>query len=134
MFFEVNVKIPFMDVSGRDKVANEKYIVENCTFFAEAEAKMLQEMNMEGDVVGMKISALKEFVNTRSDADEYVFFSTLEASYTDDNGKELVSKHVVAVFAENIDDATLKTKEYMRQGMDDLVLVGVKKTKFVDLI
>lgn len=135
MFFEVSVKRTVMDDKGRDKQIVEKLIVENCEFFAEAEAKALQEFNSECDVVAIKISSLKEFVNREDDIDFNIYFSTIESGYVDVNtGKEVEFKYKVAVFAQSIEEAQVKTKEYMRQGLDDMTLVSIKKTKFTTLI
>lgn len=134
MFFEVGIKKTIIDNNGRDKKVVEKLIVENCEFFAEAEAKALTEYNSECDVVAMKISSLKEFVNSREDVENDIYFSAIESSYTDENGEESTVKYNVAVFANSIEDAQALTKEYMKQGLDDMSLVCIKKTKFMDLI
>lgn len=135
MFFEVSVKRTVVDNNGRGKQIVEKLIVENCEFFAEAEAKALQEFNSECDVVAIKISSLKEFVNIEEDVDFNIYFSTIESGYIDVNtGKEVEFKYKVAVFAQSIEEAQVKTKEYMRQGLDDMTLVSIKKTKFTTLI
>jgi hypothetical protein len=40
----------------------------------------------------------------------------------------------VALFAETIDSAKDIANEYIKQGLSDMTLVAIKKTKFIDLI
>lgn len=133
MFFEITIKRTVMDKNGNDKTVNERFITKDCTLFAEAEYKGIEYYNNEGEVVAIKIINIKEFINERSDDDEYLFFSTIEDKFVDDNG-EKDTKYVVAVFARSFDEASHLTKEYMKMGLNDMTLVAVKRTKIIDLI
>lgn len=135
MFYEVTSKRTIMDAKGNDKLIAEKYLVENIEFFAEAEQKILTYFNNENEVTAIKQSKLKEFVNKRTTETQTIFFATLESIFVDElTGEDKATKYVVGLFAENIDDAYVITNKYMSQGLEDLVLVGIKKTKIVELI
>lgn len=135
MFYEVTSKRTVMDLKGNDKLIAEKYLIENIEFFAEAEQKMLEFFNNENEVPAIKQSKLKEFVNKRTTETQTIFFATLESIFVDElTGEDKATKYVVGLFAENIDDAYVITNKYMSQGLENLVLVGIKKTKFVELI
>lgn len=135
MFYEVTSKRTVMDLKGNDKLIAEKYLIENIEFFAEAEQKMLEYFNNENEVPAIKQSKLKEFVNKRTTETQTIFFATLESIFVDElTGEDKATKYVVGLFAENIDDAYVITNKYMSQGLEDLVLVGIKKTKIVELI
>lgn len=133
MFFEITIKRTVMDANGNDKTVNERFITKDCNFFAEAEAKGIEYYNNEGEVIAIKISNIKEFINERSDDDEWLFLSTIEDVFVDDSG-EKTTKYIVAVFARSFDEASHLTKEYMKMGLNDMSLVAVKKTKIIDLI
>ena len=135
MFYEVTSKRTVMDLKGNDKLIAEKYLVENIEFFAEAEQKILTYFNNENEVPAIKQSKLKEFVNKRTTETQTIFFATLESIFVDElTGEDKATKYVVGLFAENIDDAYVITNKYMSQGLENLVLVGIKKTKIVELI
>lgn len=135
MFYEVTSKRTVMDLKGNDKLIAEKYLIENIEFFAEAEQKMLEYFNNENEVPAIKQHKLKEFVNKRTTETQTIFFATLESIFVDElTGEDKATKYVVGLFAENIDDAYVITNNYISQGLEDLVLVGIKKTKIVELI
>lgn len=135
MFYEVTSKRTVMDAKGNDKLIAEKYLIENIEFFAEAEQKILEYFNNENEVPAIKQSKLKEFVNKRTTETQTIFFATLESIFVDElTGEDKATKYVVGLFAENIDDAYVITNNYISQGLEDLVLVGIKKTKIVELI
>lgn len=135
MYFEVNSKRTVLDNKGMDKLVSEKYLIENIEFFAEAENKMYEYWNNENQVTAIKQSSLKEFANKRQDNKQSIFFATIESIFIDANtGEEKATKNIVGLFAKSIDEAYVVANEFMKQGLEDLVLVGIKKTKFVDLL
>ena len=135
MFFEVQVKLIKMNDKGVDKPVVEKVIVENVNLFSEAEFAAMNEYNGEADVVAMKVSKLKEFVNTRRDDEEDIYFATIEDIFVnEDTGEVKPMLYSVALFAKNIDEAKDISNIYIKQGLSDMTLVAIKKTKFIDLI
>jgi phosphopantetheine adenylyltransferase len=135
MFFEVQVKLIKMNDKGVDKPVTEKIIVKDVNLFSEAEFAAMQEYNGEADVVAMKISKIKEFVNSRSNDEEDIYFVTIEDLFVDgDTGEVKSMLYPVALFAETIDSAKDIANEYIKQGLSDMTLVAIKKTKFIDLI
>ena len=131
MYYEATIKTVHPDEHGVIKEFTEKVIVENCNLFAEAEMKLMKHRDCE--VTALKRSAIKEFVNTSNDG-EYIFIATITASYVDDNGKDKEMQYKVALWADDITKAHNITKEYMRQGLDDMELKGINQTKFNELI
>lgn len=135
MFFEVQAKLIKMNDKGVDKPVTEKIIVKDINLFSEAEFAAMQEYNGEADVVAMKISKIKEFVNSRSNDEEDIYFVTIEDLFVDgDTGEVKSMLYPVALFAETIDSAKDIANEYIKQGLSDMTLVAIKKTKFIDLI
>ena len=134
MFFEAVSRRTIKDKNGNDKRVNEKFIVNNCELCAEVEQKMLEEYNGENDVTLIKESNLTEFVNERADDEQFVFLSKLESTFVGVEGEEKVTTYSVALFANDMEEAHNIMNNYSKQGLDDLKIVSIKKTKIVDLI
>lgn len=132
MYYEATIKAARPDEkSGVIKEVTEKIIVENCNLFAEAELKLMERQECE--VTTLKRSAIKEFINTNKDG-ENIFIATITTMFTDDNGKAKEIPYKVALWADDITQAHNIAKDYMRQGLEDMELKGINKTKFVELI
>ena len=95
---------------------------------------MLEEYNGENEVTLVKESNLMEFVNERTDDEQFVFLSKLENTFVGEDGEEKVTTYSVALFAKDMEEAHNIMKNYSKQGLDDLKIVSIKKTKIVDLI
>lgn len=134
MFYEAVSRRTIRDKNGNDKKVNEKFIVNNCELCSEVERKLLEEYNGENDVTLIKESNLMEFVNERTDDEQFVFLSKLENTFVGEDGEEKVTTYSVALFANDMEEAHNIMKNYSKQGLDDLKIVSIKKTKIVDLI
>lgn len=134
MFYEAVSRRTIKDKNGNDKRVNEKFIVNHCELCAEVEQKMLEEYNGENDVTLIKESNLMEFVNERTDEEQFVFLSKLENTFVGEDGEDKVTTYSVALFAKDMEEAHNIMKNYSKQGLDDLKIVSIKKTKIVDLI
>lgn len=135
MYHEVVSKRVGADSKGRDKELQEKFLVENKEFCAEAEVMVKELFNYENEVTSVKQSKIYEFVNEREDSEQFIYLSTIEATFiNEDDGSEKVTKYVVGVFAMSVEEATRISQEYMAQGLADMTLTSVKKTKFIELL
>ena len=134
MFYEAVSRRTIRDKNGNDKKVNEKFIVNNCELCSEVERKLLEEYNGENDVTLIKESNLMEFINERTDDEQFVFLSKLENTFVGEDGEEKVTTYSVALFANDMEEAHNIMKNYSKQGLDDLKIVSIKKTKIVDLI
>lgn len=131
MYFEAVIK---RNDENKGKEVTERFIVVNAELFSEVEKALLEEFNNESVVNAIKQSKLKEIVNSRVNEDDEIFYATLESYYMSESGEEKASKSEVAVFATNMTDAKTKLDAYMKQGLDDMAIVKIAKTKFLDLI
>ena len=83
----------------------------------------------------MKQSKIREFINAHNEeAEQGIYVATVADVFVDDNGKEKEIKYVVAIWATSVGEANELVGEYLKQGMEDFRIIGVKRTKFVDLI
>lgn len=134
MIHEVALKRTIVDAKGCDKEIKENYLVENKVFCAEAEATMLEYWNAECEVTSVRQSKIVEFVNKRDNDEQEIYLSEVESIFVDEDGEEKSTKYVVGLFATSVEEATNMMKEYMRQGIQDMRLVSVKRTKIADLL
>jgi len=135
MYFEIAIQRIIIDPkSGNDKTIKELYFVDKVEFFGEAEMRGLELYPNNADVIAVKISSIREFVNTRTNDEQSIFVATIEDIFTSDDGEEKAMKYKVALFAKDIHDATRITSEYMKMGISDMNLVGMKRTKFIDIL
>lgn len=135
--FEVKSRRVIMDNKGNDKTITEAFFIENCASWADAEDKMLGYFNSENEVVGMAISKVLEVVNTPTQEekmDMFVYRAVIASIYTDDDDNEKEMKYPVLLWAKGIDDAMAIVNDYMRQGLEDMSLVSITKTKIVEVI
>lgn len=134
MYHEIVVSRTTQDKNGVDKSVTEKYFTENKEFLAESEQALMQYWNGECEVLAIKQSKLREFVNEREDDEQSIYIITLESVFSDDKGEETTTKYNVGLFAKSIPEATNIAQRYCHQGLEDLSLVSVKRTKWLDII
>ena len=136
--FEVKSRRTIIDKkSGNDKSITEAFFIENCTSWADAEDKMLTYFNSENEVVAMALSKVMDVVNcpTQEEKEErYVYRAVIATIYTDDEGNEKELKYPVLLWAKDFDNAMTIVNEYIAQGLDDMTLVSLQKTKIVEVI
>lgn len=134
MYYQIKIKRTIIDGKGNDKNINEDYLCD-VELHGEAEMKGFELFNGECDVTSVKrLPALREFVNEEPEYDTDIFMATLIDTFTDEDGNESETKYNVAVYAKEINEAAKLLNEYLKQGLADLTLVCVKKTKIVALI
>lgn len=135
MYYEITDRVKRLKDDGTEKETSERYITD-CLTFAEAEQKGMEaysDYGLDGDVVAVKRSNVKEIVNENEDKQHY-FKATIVDTFIDDNEKEKELKYYVLIRADNITEATAKANEYMRQGLQDMRLDGIVKTKILELL
>jgi hypothetical protein len=134
MLYEISSRRTVIDKRGNDKSLTEHFLVDKIELFAEAEQKGLELYNGENDIVAIKRSNIYEIVNKRKEDDERIYLASIESLFVDDDGNESTTKYVVALFAKTLQSATTIALDYMKQGLEDMTLVGIKKSKFEDII
>lgn len=135
MYYEISIKNTVIDKKGNDKEVVNKYIVEDCELFAEAEQKGLTMPLSNPDVVAIRQSAIREFANTPSGGEgEAIYIATIVDTFIKDNGDEAKTKYKVALYALSVTNANKVVQEYMAQGLADMDCEEIKKTSFIDVI
>ena len=131
MYFEAVIK---RNDPQKAKEVTERFIIKGVELFAEAEATMLAEYQNGCNVVAVKQSKIKDIINSRMDENEDIYYATLEQYHITELGDEKSSKTDVALFAKDMTDAKSKLDAYLKQGLQDMSIFKITKTKFLDVI
>lgn len=139
MIYETSIKTTVVDKNGNDKTLVSRYIIENTELFGEVESKLYEEFgNKAGfEVTTIKISKLKEIINEapQGETECKIYFATIIDRFYDAGKDETTeTQYVVALHAHDINEAHKAIDQYMRQGMEDMELVGLKCTKYLEVI
>lgn len=132
MLYELKLKVKQLADNGEEKEVIERYITD-VELFAEAEAKGMEQYNGECDVFAISQSKIIEIFNKKED-DKPFFKATIIKEYTDDAGNEKEMKYHVLVCAKDITEANKLMQDYMRQGLEDMRLDAIQKTKIIDIL
>lgn len=135
MYYEITDRVTRMKDDGTEKEVNERYITD-CLTFAEAEQKGMEaysDYNMDGDVVAIRRSNIREIVNENEEK-EYYFRATIADISVDEHGNEKELKYYVLIRADDLSEATAKANEYLRQGLSDMKIEGIVKTRILELL
>ena len=132
MFYELKLKTKKLAENGEEKEVVERYITD-VELFAEAEAKGLEQYNGDCDVFSIVRSKVIEIVNKKEE-DKSFFKATIISTFTDDNDNEKENKYYNLVCAKDITEANKLIQDYMRQGLEDMRLDAIQKTKILDVL
>ena len=139
MIFETSIKTTIVDKNGNDKVVTSRYIIENAELFGEVESKLYEEFGSEAgfEVASIKISKLKEIINEapQDETECKIYFATIVDKFYDaDKDETTETQYSVALHAHDINEAHKAIDQYMKQGMEDMELVGLKCTKYISVL
>ena len=139
MIYETAIKTTTIDNKGNDKVVTSRYIIENAELFGEVESKLYEEFGSETgfEVASIKISKLKEIINEapQGDTECKIYFATIiDRFYDADKDETTETQYTVALHAHDINEAHKAIDQYMKQGMEDMELVGLKCTKYISVL
>ena len=132
MFYEIKLKVNKDNEKGEVKEVVEHFITD-VELFAEAEVKGLEQYNGDCDVFSIVRSKVIERVNKKEENKSF-FKATIISTFTDDNDNEKENKYYNLVCAKDITEANRLMQEHMRQGLEDMRLDAIQKTKIIDVI
>lgn len=139
MIYETSIKTIIVDRNGNDKTLVSRYIIENAELFGEVESKLYEEFGNETgfEVATIKISKLREIINEapQGDTECKIYFATIVDKFYDaDKDETTETQYTVALHAHDINEAHKAIDQYMKQGMEDMELVGIKCTKYLEVL
>jgi hypothetical protein len=137
--YEIQITFVEVDSKGNDRNRKQNLILEHAESFANAE-----EIGYDYgsgltaiDVVSIKRSKLKEIVNEKPFGDETckIYVAQIVDHFVDVDTEETKDiKYSVALFAHDMKEAQQAIEQYMKQGLEDMDLIGIKETNFTDVL
>lgn len=139
MIYETSIKTTVIDKNGNDKTLVSRYIIENAELFGEVESKLYKEFGNETgfEVATIKISKLREIINEapQGETECKIYFATIiDRFYDADKDETTETQYTIALHARDINEAYKAIDQYMKQGMEDMELVGLKCTKYLKVL
>lgn len=136
MLIEVKAKVAWK-IDGKVKKKIETYILDK-EVFAEAEYEVLSLLNQDKideevedfEITGLKLSIVKEIITQYEG--NYTFIATLRDTTLLDDGSEKTIKYKVLLWANNIAEAMIHTREIAQQGYD-MQIDGLKEVNYTYL-
>jgi hypothetical protein len=135
--YEVKYSYTTIDNKGNDKVVKNTIICEHAASFGDAEEIAYDFANGETDldVIAVKRSSIKEIINRRASDNDKIFTATIvDTCYIDGKDDPVENKYILALYAVDINQAHSIVREYMKQGLNDMELVGLKCTKYLSVL
>lgn len=137
MIYEGTITYVTIDKNGNDKNVKDSFILDNVETFGEVENRLYDDFGSltNFDVTSIKRSKLKEIVNKRSDEEERIFVADVAYTFIDEESEEeKIIIYKMALYAKNYDEAYKTILNYLKQGYQDMEIVSLKKTSFVDIL
>ena len=137
--YEIQITFVKVDSKGNDRNVKENLILEHAESFADAEQIGYDYGSglTDIDVISIKRSKLKEIVNERPFGEETckIYVAQIVDHFVDVETEETKDiKYSVALFAHDMKEAHQAIEQYMKQGLEDMDLVGIKETKFNNVL
>lgn len=135
MTYEATITYLTRDKNGNDKQMKTSYIIDEVETFAQVEELLYDKFQglTDIDVVAIKRSNINEIIKPKTTDGESVWIADIVQNFTDENDVEKEMRYKFAFFSMYPDTAFQYVKEYLKQGYDDMELVGLKKTRFQDI-
>ena len=137
--YEIQITFVKVDSKGNDRNVKENLILEHAESFADAEQIGYDYGSglTDIDVISIKRSKLKEIVNERPFGEETckIYVAQIVDHFVDVETEETKDiKYSVALFAHDMKEAHQAIEQYMKQGLEDMDLVGIKETNFNNVL
>ena len=137
--YEIQITFVKVDSKGNDRNVKESLILEHAESFSDAEQIGYDYgSGLAGlDVISIKRSKLKEIVNEKPFNDDTckIYIAQIVDHFVDMETEETKDiKYSVALFAHDMKEAHQAIEQYMKQGLEDMDLIGIKETKYNDVL
>lgn len=131
MLFEIRCLYERETPKGEMKQVSELYLFD-AELVSECEARMLEEIS-ECEVTCVCRSKIIEIVNPNVTGGAYYKAKITETTVNED-GSESSKSYQVLCNAENLPKATEVFQEYLKSGLESMVIDSITKTKIVDVL
>lgn len=131
MLYEIRIQREKETPKGELKQVCESYLY-NADLISECEAKCLEEYP-SCEVICVARSKIMEIVN--EDIREGAFYKAkITETTVNEDGSESSRSYMVLCNAENLPKATRIFQDYLKQGLENMELQNITKTKIIDIL
>lgn len=136
MKYEAKVKYTKLnDVSGKEQVVSESFIVDNAETFSDAEKQTVEymaERTSSTVMAAIKISDIEDIIT--GVGDWYYKAKIVSTTLDELSGKEKSIMVTLLIQKDNINGSMMECEDWMNQSLFDCELTSISKTKIVDII
>ena len=133
MIFEGKIKVKTVTPKGDEKIISQHYVIKDEELFANCEYKLMGLCNGDCEVTHITKSKIREIVNDKEE-DKPFYKAVITNTFVNDDGTEKETQYPVLICAKNVKEATKLIEDYMSQGLTDMRLDGITKTKIIDVL
>lgn len=131
MLYEITLTHEIETPKGVTKQVCERYLYD-AELVAECEARALEEIP-DCDVICVCRSKIVEIINENVREGAFYKAKITETTVNDD-GSESSKSYMVLCNAETLPKATSVFQEYIKQGLENMELTNITKTKIIDIL
>lgn len=131
MLYEITLTHEIETPKGVTKQVCERYLYD-AELVAECEARALEEIP-DCDVICVCRSKIVEIINENVREGAFYKAKITETTVNED-GSESSKSYMVLCNAETLPKATSVFQEYIKQGLENMELTNITKTKIIDLL
>ena len=131
MLYEITLTHEIETPKGVTKQVCERYLYD-AELVAECEARALEEIP-DCEVICVCRSKIIEIINENVREGAFYKAKITETSVNED-GSESSKSYMVLCNAENLPKATSVFQEYIKQGLENMELTNITKTKILDIL
>lgn len=131
MLFEITLTHEIETPKGVTKQVCERYLYD-AELVAECEARALEEIP-DCDVICVCRSKIVEIINENVREGAFYKAKITETTVNED-GSESSKSYMVLCNAETLPKATSVFQEYIKQGLENMELTNITKTKIIDIL
>lgn len=131
MLFEITLTHEIETPKGVTKQVCERYLYD-AELVAECEARALEEIP-DCDVICVCRSKIVEIINENVREGAFYKAKITETTVNED-GSEYSKSYMVLCNAETLPKATSVFQEYIKQGLENMELTNITKTKILDIL
>ena len=135
MWFECKIRYRKIDQNGKEKVANELYLLDALSF-TEAEARITKEMEAyitgEFSVTNIKVANYSELIPSE-DGDRWFKSKVAFVSVDEEKGVEKKINSSMLVHALNVKDAYEKLEVYLADTISEYEIPAITESPIMDV-
>ncbi len=134
MYFETQTSYHKRNEKGKEKLVREKFLVDKCVLFAQAEQTTLMHYSgIDVCIDDISKSLIVGFINGKTEDEQIIYIATL-SEMIEDNGKMKKIMYSLGLYAKTMKEAHKCIEDYMAESYADLTCERVKKSDIIEVL